>query len=281
MALTELPALFLMLMATTALAFAERRVGVDLPMLGNAVLAYLVAGLCIGLAVMARQTYLPAIALPLVTAFYSGRPLWLPAMAVALVVAIVAPVFIAWGGLVPPGQEVTGGGIVLTHGALSFGYVSIMAWFIAPRFLTPALHPAVFTTIAAGAVIFAASTELSFLPLRSVLLNFFSDRLVDYIALVGGAILNLLGSIFLYSSIALMRKRWQEAFFSTNILFAVIMTGTYFGVVHLFSSRYVMMSLPFLLLALQPWLKLGRWAFGRFALGCGLGMLALTSYFYG
>ncbi len=51
------------------------------------------------------------------------------------------------------------------------------------------------------------------------------------------------------------------------------------GVPHLFSSRYAVMPVPFLILFLAPWMDFGRWALARSLFGSALGLAILHSYY--
>ena len=280
MALTEIPSTFFMTAAVASLAAVPPfREEIGTPSQGRVWLLFLVAGVFIGLAILSRQTYLPALIFPFLTAAYCRR-LLLPAIASSVVaVLMMLPVLVAWGGLVPPGQERAAGGIVIAHGAVAFGYIAITVGILAPAFFRPALRPVLFVGLAFLSLALAWLLRVDLLPMRSVAESLLPSTLLGPAGTLGGAAWIGAAGLFGWSCLIHLFENWRDARFTVNCLLVGLMGATSLGVVHLVSSRYAMVVFPFLLLMLQPWIDLTRWTALRLTFGAALGALALASYF--
>jgi hypothetical protein len=62
------------------------------------------------------------------------------------------------------------------------------------------------------------------------------------------------------------------------VIVAVLLTATAFGIVHLFSSRYVTIALPFVVLMARPYFRVSWFACGRLATGAAIGFLSMLTY---
>ena len=274
MALTELPA---MAMMTFSVAAASWAMTADSGAKGRMWLGFALAGLCFGLGVLGRQPYLPALlAFFLISAFVS-RFRW-PALAGAgVAVAVVLPVFIVWGGLLPPGQPSVGGHIVFEYGALGFAYAAIFVLLLAPRFFAtrwrwtlPASLVAALVTIPLGGVSFQVAAGIA-RHLPEWLAHLFQMAISS--VLVGS------GVALMLASACNAWDRRDDKVFVLVIILAVGLAATPAFVSHQFSSRYLMTTFPFLLLAVQPYFRPSYAAAARLALGASLGFLSLHAYF--
>jgi hypothetical protein len=97
---------------------------------------------------------------------------------------------------------------------------------------------------------------------------------------------NLAGSLFLsfgvLSLAILLRMIWESRrdlrALTINTGLLCVVAAPLFDT-HLYSSRYTAMSLPYLILAAQPWRQWSMKALMLAVLGCGLGFLSLNEYF--
>ncbi|PTS74427.1 hypothetical protein DBR17_17105 [Sphingomonas sp. HMWF008] len=274
MALTEIPA---MAMITFSVSAASWALTADPVARGRIWLGFALAGLCFGLGVLGRQPYLPAvIGFVLISAFVP-RFRWPALAAVGMAVAVVAPVFIVWRGLLPPGQPSVGGHIVFEYGALGFAYAAIFVLLLAPRFFftrwrwtLPASLVAALVIIPLGGVSFQVAGGIA-RRLPEWLAHLFQMAISS--VLVGSGVALVLASAF---------NAWdrrEDKVFVLLITLAIGLAATPAFVSHQFSSRYLMTTFPFLLLAVQPYFRPSYAAAARLAVGASLGFLSLQAYF--
>ena len=275
LALTELPALALVSIAVLAVVIAiGDSTARQWPLL-------LLAGLSAGLAITARQTYLPALA-GLLLIGVCRRQLLGPALAAIFVaVAVASPMIMAWHGLAPPWQQSTTG-FSAVHGIMAFIYLATVTLLIAPGFFVSAMEDHR-VRVAAGMAIAAASVAILGTGIRLDIAGRVFMRLPLPLQLpaqmaVSAAMGCVAAAMVVATAIHLWRRRADRPFLLLGLL-TVVMTGTAAGILWQFSSRYVLAAFPFALLLLQPWLTINRWAVARMIGGAILGMLSLTTYY--
>ena len=272
MALTEMPALAFASFCLAAAAWAmtgpaEAR----LRLWGG----FILAGLCLGVAVLGRQPYLPAAGGFLLIVLFEPRFRWPAALAAILACAVPLPVFLLWGGLVVP-HEARVGGIDLSHGALAFAYMSALILILAPAYFMTKWR----WSLAAGLVAGLAILPFGGVPdpvapgiaahLPPVLAHLF--QLGASVILVGGG-----ASLIVASCINILDRR-DDRVFVLMVVLTLGLTSTAAAVVHLFSSRYLMTAFPFALLAVQPYFTPSRYAAARLAVGALIGYLSFVHY---
>ena len=272
MALTEMPALAFASFCLAAAAWAMS--GPPAPPLrlwGG----FTLAGLCLGMAVLGRQPYLPAAGGFLLIALFEPRFRWPALLAAILACAVPLPVFLVWGGLVPP-HEARVGGIDLSHGALAFAYMSALFLILAPAYFLRLWR----WSLAAGLLVGLAILPFGGMPdpvapgiaahLPSLLARLFQMGIS--VVLVGG------GASLIVASVVNILDRRDDRVFVLMVLLTLGLTSTAAAVVHLFSSRYLMTAFPFALLAVQPYFTPSRWAAARLAVGASIGCLSFIHY---
>ena len=277
LALTEIPALTLASLAVLPVVAASRASAArQWPL-------FLLAGLCAGLAITARQTYLPAIA-GLILVGICHRPLLLPALTAAIVAgAVISPMIVAWHGLAPPWVQNTTG-LSLEHGIMAFIYLATATLLIAPRYFVSAMadHRA---RIAAAVAVAAAAVAIVGAGIRLDIAN----RVWPHLPLLlqapaqmaaSAAMACIAAAMVVATAIHLWRRRADRLFLLLGFL-TMMMTGTAAGILWQFSSRYVLAAFPFALLLLQPWVTINRWAVARMIGGAAIGLLSLTTYYRG
>jgi hypothetical protein len=274
MALSEMPAL----MFVTLSLYLQLR---GLEALGcgrSAVGWFLGSAIFLGVAVWGRQPYLLLTGVPVLLALRE-RKLRIPALIFSgVVLAFTIPLFIIWKGLVPPSHHAVQQGLSITNGIISLGYTGICFLLLAPRSrLLPAklLIGLVVLTTAANALL----GGFALYPVRS-----FADRHLP--ASVVSAYGNACGSLFLSCGIVflvvLLWLTWEAREDLARVtLYAGLMCVAVSPVfiAHQYSSRYTGMSLPYLILAAQPWREWRLKTVITSAVGCSVGFLSLLGYF--
>jgi hypothetical protein len=243
----------------------------------SAVLWFMAAGVCLGIAVWGRQPYLllcgGAVLLALIE-----RGLRVPvAIFVGTTCILATPLFAIWKGFVPPSQHLVPGFSVI-HALLSFGYTGFCFILLGARsrwLNVRAVIALTMLTILANAF----SGALALYPLKSLVERCLAPSATR---LYG----NLAGSLFLsfgvLSLAILLRMIWESRrdlrALTINTGLLCVVAAPLFDT-HLYSSRYTAMSLPYLILAAQPWRQWSMKALMLAVLGCGLGFLSLNEYF--
>ena len=278
MALTEMPAMAMA--ALSVLAVAEAVSG---PVARRAWLWWVIAGLAAGLAILGRQTYLPALlGFALVgwkQPFQRGGAL----LAVLLAVALILPMIVIWGGLSPPTQVPSMRSIAPEYGVLAFIYLACATLLIAPGFFAAALATPRRALIGAGLAVLAGLAALfgaiHFEVAARVIAAVPSGLQVPVdLALRAG--MTGVAALFLIAAAVNVWERRDDARLVLFTALTVLANGTAAGIGHQFSSRYVLIAFPFALLMLQPWVRPGAWAAARLALGAALGFASLSAYYW-
>ncbi len=241
------------------------------------------AGLCAGIAILGRQTYLPALAGFVAVAAFDRRMAGPAALAIATALATIAPMVLAWGGLTPPWQTSLGGGISPVHGVLAFIYLAAAIVLIAPQFVAAAF--ATRPRQAAALAIAGASAAICLvLGFRFPVATRVIDRLPDGIEPLAAVSLNAaMLTIGALTGLAALFNVWDRRSDRTVLLcgaLTVLMTGTAAGITMQFSSRYVLGAFPFALILLQPWVRLNAATAARVVLGAALGFASLGAYYW-
>ena len=275
MALTEIPALLMASLALLVAVWATRGSQAS----WKSYAGFMASGLFAGLSIVGRQTYLPIVLAFAAIAVVAPRWRLQSILAFAIAGAVPIPVFITWHGLTPPAQRQVGGSIVLEHGLLAFAYLAIVVAILAPQYYA--------TKWRLSLLVFA----LGFL-VNLVLIRFqwtvavgIADRLPgvlrQWYSIACGSLLIALLVGFLSSTVTNVWKRRSDHLFLLMTLEATLLTATAFGITHLFSSRYVMASFPFVFGMTQPFFKPSRWTIVLGASGAALGCASLSTYYWG
>ena len=278
MALTEIPA---MAMASLSVLAAVEAVATSAPR--RAWLWWTLSGVAAGLAILGRQTYLPALLGFALVGWQRPAQRGGAGYAVLIAIALILPMIVIWGGLSPPTQTPAMRSIVPEHGVLAFIYLACATLLIAPGFFaaaiaTPrrALVGAALALLAGGAALAGAirfevaSRVIAAVPLAMQL----PADLALRAGMTGAAVL------FLVAAAINVWERRDDLRFVLFTLLTVLANGTAAGIGHQFSSRYVLIAFPFALIMLQPWVRPGRWAAARLGLGALLGFASLAAYYW-
>ena len=278
MALTEVPAL-----AMAALAMLAAAEAVAAKATWRSWLWWTLSGVAAGLAILGRQTYLPALLGFVLIGWKIPAQRGGAALATLLAVVLVLPMIVIWGGLSPPTQLATMRSIVPEHAVLAFIYLACATLLIAPGFFAAAIATPRRRLIAAALALLAAMAALLGaieFPIASRVIAAVPPALQIPADLVVRAGMIGIAAIFLIAAAVNVWERRHDSGFVLFALLTVLANGTAAGVGHQFSSRYVLIAFPFALLMLQPWLRPGAWAAARLALGALLGFASLAAYYW-
>jgi Kef-type K+ transport system membrane component KefB len=106
------------------------------------------------------------------------------------------------------------------------------------------------------------------------------ESLQPYYPRILGVLLVGLMAWFVLSCLWNAIARRHDWAFVGSLILTCLLTATSFGVVHLFSSRYVMVAMPFVILAARPYFRPCWFACGRLAAGAAVGFMSMWTYVY-
>jgi hypothetical protein len=275
MALTELPALVFF----TVFIFAFLRM-IDLSEVATSQLLEIavIAGLCLGAAILGRQTYLVALPSTALMVFWLPKK-WLPLL-VCLSVALLTSgwLFVLWRGLLPPAYQMGDSGVSLSHGMLSLSYIAGATLFLNPLWMKPLNRTVFIGCSVAGISLAILSRQYANAPAKSLLLRIFPEPVALLVGFLIGCTLSVLGAMWLCNALhgAWTHRRDAHSAFSYLTLFALVSAPM--KVIHQFSSRYVVGTLGVLFLVIAP-RELGFWWAIRLGAGSLIGAAMLWTYF--
>ena len=281
MTLTEMPAMFIMLIFLVGLSVVltwERRA---VPALALSLLC----GAVLAAAIMGRQNYLlvlPCLLLlvPVPGGVVDRATLACIAAIGAVTLCLVSPIFLIWGGLVPPKAAYVGAGYSVWNGIASVGYAGLVAAVLSPRlyrilFVRWRYSIAILACVAALAATFGAVR----VPARSVLASIANATTLSMIGHGFAVVLAVVCVSFLYCMAHyLWKHRADRIVRFAGCVFALgILSNAKISVQ--FSSRYVVIFIPFLLLALAPTIRMNWHLPPRLAIGACISLASLYSYY--
>lgn len=278
MALTEIPALA---MASLSVLAAVEAVATQTPR--RAWLWWTLAGLAAGLAILGRQTYLPALVGFALVGWKRPGQRGGALLAFLLAVALILPMIVIWGGLSPPTQLPAMRAIAPEHGVVAFIFLACVTLLIAPGFFTAAVATPRRALIGAGLALLAGIAALLGAIRFEVAARVIAAvppglQVPADLALRAG--MTGVAALFLIAAAVNVWERRDNSRFVLFTLLTVLANGTAAGIGHQFSSRYVLIAFPFALVMLQPWIRPGAWAAARLMLGAALGFASLAAYYW-
>ena len=273
MALSEMSA---MMFASLSMYLQLR--GLDAFGAGRSALAwFLVAGVFLGIAIWGRQPYLLLGGVPAIIALAERR------LSVPVVIffgasgCIAIPLFIIWRGFVAPSQHLAPS-FSVQHGLLSFGYTGICFILLGARSRWLPAKVAI-GLVAITIMVNASLSAYTLYPVRSIVDRYLAPSVMPLYGNVSGSLFLSCGVLFLA---VLLRITWESRKdlkkLTVNSGLLCVAAAPLFDT-HQFSSRYTAMSLPYLILAVQPWRQWKLETVMTAWLGCVLGFLSLYGYF--
>jgi hypothetical protein len=224
-----------------------------------------------------RQLYvvaLPGVALIAARSWRDGI------MAIAIIAVSVLPLLVLvalWGGLVPPKQAFVGSGISLQHGFLGLALIGVSAALLAPRvYLEAWKHAALAAAVAVGANEWwhwVRPTTLTSVQRFVTAPTFW--RVTEHLL---GDLFVAAGAAFATTVLAVILRSRDAVVWGAGSAVAAIGISCA-TVTHQFSSRYAVLCLPFLVVLLGRWMRIGPGLFVRMIFGSMIGLAILHSYY--
>ena len=278
MALTELPALlFFTGFVVLFLKIINSDRATSLEVFGLAV----AAGLCLGVAILGRQTYLVVVpALLMMMVWLRAR--WSAALICSITALVMSSwLFAVWHGLAPPQYyRPAQSWVSFSYLLLSLSYVAVATLFLSPLWLVRQREKAWIVCAFFGVALAYLARNYEDPPAKSLLVRLFGMHVGLWVGFVVGCALGAMGVIWAWTA---LKAFWRErrdpvrAFLLLSlgalVLAPIKMTSQ-------FSSRYVVGSLGLLLLVVidSPHQFRRCWAARMFA-GSFAGIAILWTYF--
>lgn len=241
--------------------------------------AALVSGMCLGCAILGRQPVLLTLGAVGVVGLLVPRMRGPSVLICAVTLLMCVPVFVVWGGLVPP-QGMTDEvvkGFAPKHAFLAAAYAGLVMLILSPqhswgdwRVLLGLMAGAVAVNVAIG---FGAAV-----PMDTVVRSVIPE---PYMWIVGRGFFGLLMGLALVVLTAFVReliRRRNDVVFVFAALALLSQVAAAAAVKHQFSSRYLYPVAPLFLILADSYPRT-RWTPVRYGVGMLIGAVSLVSYF--
>jgi hypothetical protein len=279
LALTEMPAAFFAILAIALLAEALAVRGF------SAMVCAALSGITLAAAILGRQNYLLLLpCLLLAIDWKDGAQSRAGSLRVVLVAAIaiamVTPVFVLWDGLVPPRTVWSTSGLAPGNVVRGAGYAGVILLLLAPGIYTPLRQRNWLGAIVLAAIPIAFMLGGGFVPLRATMRTLFGSYGLTLIGWAAAYLLSFAALAFLLCfTLHLWRHRdqWMTRLSGAFVLLGLLSNAK---ITHQFSSRYVFVVLPFMLIAAAPAMRLTRWTPLQMTSAAGISLGALASYYF-
>jgi hypothetical protein len=239
------------------------------------------AGLCLGVSILGRQTYL--VAAPVIGGMLFWMPRKWPLLLGTILVCFLTCgwLFVLWGALLPPAYQNSVPGISLEHGILSLGGAAGATLFLNPRWMKPPNRLALIVCVVFGIVLNVYSRKYVNPPAKALLNTVFDVDTARFIGFIGGCVLVILGMLWMWNSLvnAWIARRDRCQMFAFLTLFALVITPV--TVTHQFSTRYLVGSLGILVVVIGAPRTFGAWWMLRMMAGSFVGAAILWTYYNG
>lgn len=287
MALTEMPAIFLVSCSVFILVFLTDE--------NNQVISFktlvlsLISGICLGGAILGRTPFLMIVPASMLLVFnpisdpINRKSLPFPLIVVFIVSALSVcfPVFFIWKGLVPPYQAIISqGGLKLWHGILAFGYTGIITLLVAPRWYSFSKRWAILL-IALTFIFFLGNIlwwHVQYYPMSDFLSRNLPQGIMKIYQNVISPLLMVIASFFVLNlGIHIISNR-NKSFHLFIAISLILVLSTCISIKHLFSTRYVAQAMPLLILLVAEKDTYDKSKIARLLIGIAIGYISLQTY---
>lgn len=276
MALTELPALLLF---TCFVLLFLRLINPDVVLSRRTFGFAFVAGICLGAAILGRQTYLIIVPVLVGTMFWL-REKWLVVLiSIVTALAVCMWLFALWHGLAPPHYYwLAHSSGSFTNLLLSLSYAAVATLFLNPAWLCRQ-RVRVWTICGiCGFALAYFARNYQDPPAKSLLVHAFGMQLGLWIGFVVGCALAAIGAVWAWTT---FKTFWQELRDPRQVFLLLSLGALILAPMKMtaqFSSRYVVGCLGVLFLVVDvPIQSRGYWV-ARMFVGSLLGMTILWTY---
>ena len=275
MALTEMPALFFLVLSIYFLQKSIHKP--DLFLLVAGALSY-------SFSILGRQPYLLLLPGFILYAFYPFSSRSLGKLIIFVLISLFLPVycFYLWSGLIPQIGKIAGaGGFVYTHFFLASGYCFLAFLFTAPSFIISPKRIGSLTLVIALVVLVGISVyfNLQYAVLNALAEKILSPRLFSYFLNLSFGLLMFLSFYFIVTCLYRFFDSDKNAILLVSFLSLFVLLLSTITITHQFSSRYVFQLSPFVVIVGAKYNKTSLYSNILSILGLLLGVSSLISYY--
>lgn len=282
--LTEIPA---MLFAT--LSFLTGILLLKLPAddLKRTLLYSVLMGITGGLAILGRTPYLVVIpaffGVLILLRFFNIKQLSIPAAFLPytlIALAMCVPIFMVWGGMVPPLQPRVEGAIQPWHGLLACAYAGVVGFILYPKWFI-FNNTILIILLSAYTCFFVLSLlELGFeyAPMAATVVRVAGLNVFNMYVKFVSPLLATFGFYFLVCCWYRGKENLSNPLYLFALLAALAILATSAKISHQFSSRYVAQAAPFLVIIFAKNDPQDNWKWIRLIVGIVMGFLSLNTY---
>jgi len=290
LSLTEMPAIFFMSLGILLLFWSikeDETINNNKTQLVSAkqIIAALLGGLAMGIAIIGRQPLLVVLAAVPILAIDSRSRI--QALCFVLSGAILPILlFSIWGGLTSPAWrdfvEAVGTTNTQTfsikHLILAYCYAGGITLILAPKFFSYKLKITLIIVII-SIMMNSLFGWLEFIPMKSLSSQFIPESLFPIYTRMFSGLLFSLGVLFVASSFKNILNNRQNLKYIFLVMTMLFICFTTLKVTIQFSSRYVAQALPLFVLIAAPYTEASYFRATRIVMGSVLGLAILTSYY--
>lgn len=244
-------------------------------------------GITGGLAILGRTPYLvmlPAFfgVLVLIWFFKFGKVsiarAFIPYAVIAL--SMIIPIFIIWGGMVPPLQPKVEGAIQPWHGLLACAYAGVIGFIIYPKWFV--FNNTILIILTGAYLVFftLGLMELGFeyAPMATTVIRIAGLNAFNIYVKLISPLLATFGFYFLVCCWYRGKENLHNAIYLFALLASLAILASSAKISHQFSSRYVAQAAPFLVILFAKVDEKDNWRWIRLAVGITMGFLSLNTY---
>ncbi len=277
MALTELPALlFFTCFVLLFLGVINSDVVLSRQVFGLA----FVAGLCLGAAILGRQTYLIVVPVLVVTMFWLREKWSVVLICIITALAVCTWIFALWHGLAPPHYyRLAHSSVSFTNLLLSLSYAAVATLFLNPTWLWRQRATVWIICSLCGFALAYFVRNYEDPPAKSLLVHAFGTQLGLWIGFVVGCALAAIGAVWAWTT---FRTFWRKRRDPGQVFLLLSLGALVLAPMQMtaqFSSRYIVGCLGVLFLVVDVPLQSRRYWAARMFVGSFLGMAILWTYF--
>jgi hypothetical protein len=282
--LTEIPA---MLFATVSFLLGVLILKFPAEDLKRTILYSVLMGIAGGLAILGRTPYLVIIpaffGILIVQRYFNRHKISAPAAFVpyaVIALAMIIPIFVIWGGMVPPLQPKVEGAIQPWHGLLACAYAGVIGFIINPRWFL-FNHRILIILLGAYIAFFILTLlELGFeyAPMATTVIRLAGMNIFNMYVKFISPLLATFGFYFLVCCWYRAKENLANPVYIFALLASLAVLASSAKISHQFSSRYVAQAAPFLVLIFANIDERDNWKWIRLAVGIVMGFLSLNTY---
>jgi hypothetical protein len=282
--LTEIPA---MLFATLSFLIGILLLKLPPEDTKRTLLYSILMGITAGLAILGRTPYLVMIpaffGVLFVNRFFNKQEISIPVAFgpfAIIALAMIVPIFMIWGGMVPPLQPRVEGAIQPWHGLLACAYAGVIGFILNPKWFK--FNQTILILLLVAYIFFyiLGLLELGFeyAPMATTVIRVAGLHAFNMYVKLISPLLATFGFYFLICCWYRGKENLTNLVYIFALLTSLAILASSAKISHQFSSRYVAQAAPFLVIIFANIDERDNWKWIRLGIGITMGFLSLNTY---